>query len=124
MIANENLSDLGDNEQQPQSITGKENAGNTRPTESEARYERGTDIDPFAASGDKELSHAKHEGNDTANNDGSVMETLDTAFHDKPGYAEDLSMAGSNRADYCEERSYGKTDDEEELDARSNEHKE
>jgi len=50
------------------------------------------------------------------NNDGSVVETLDTAFHDLPGYIKDHSMAGSNRADYYEAREEGKRDSEEELD--------
>lgn len=51
-----------------------------------------------------------------ANNDGSVVETLDTAFHNFPGYIKDHSLAGSNRADYYEARSQGKSDDEEELE--------
>lgn len=55
-----------------------------------------------------------------ANNDGSVVETLDTAFHDLPGYIKDHSLAGSNRADYYEARSDGKSDSEEELDYLKN----
>ena len=86
-------------------------------TQSEERFQRGTDIDPFAVNEEKHFSDAKHEGNDVANNDGSVLETLDTAFHDKPGYAEGESISGSNKAEYYEERSYGQSDDEEELDA-------
>jgi hypothetical protein len=50
------------------------------------------------------------------NDDGSVVETLDTAFHNKPGMITDHSIAGSNRADYYEARSQGKSDSEEELD--------
>ena len=97
------------------------NRSHNQPTESELRFGRGTETDPFAASKEKEFSSAKHEGNDIANNDGSVFETLDTAFHDKPGHAEGESASGSNRADYYEERSYGKSDDEEELDAHDDE---
>jgi hypothetical protein len=48
--------------------------------------------------------------------DGSVIETLDTAFHGKPGWSEGENPSGSNRADYYEARSYGKSDAEEELD--------
>ncbi len=58
-------------------------------------------------------------GNDTpeiATNDGSVIETLDTAFHGIPGWSEGENISGSNRADYYEARSNGKSDAEEELD--------
>lgn len=54
--------------------------------------------------------------NDVANNDGSTFETLDTAFHEKPGYHEGPTVAGSNRADYYESRENGKSDVEEELE--------
>ena len=54
---------------------------------------------------------------EVANNDGSIIETLDTAFHGRPGMIKEHSPAGSNRADYYESRSDGKTDSEEELDA-------
>ena len=54
---------------------------------------------------------------EVAENDGSIIETLDTAFHNEPGLIKDHSLAGSNRADYYESRSYGKTDSEEELEA-------
>ncbi|TDH18406.1 hypothetical protein EXU57_23365 [Segetibacter sp. 3557_3] len=50
------------------------------------------------------------------NNDGSVIETLDTAFHDKPGYISDHSPAGSNRAEYYEARSDGQSDSDEEQE--------
>lgn len=53
---------------------------------------------------------------EVANNDGSIVETLDTAFHNKPGYIKDHSIAGSNRADYYEARSQGESDVEEEQD--------
>lgn len=58
-------------------------------------------------------------GNQTpeiATNDGSVIETLDTALHGKPGWSEGENISGSNRADYYEARSNGKSDVEEELD--------
>jgi hypothetical protein len=53
--------------------------------------------------------------NDLATNDGTVVETLDTAFHHKPGVAEGENLSGSNRADYYEERSFGQSDAEEEV---------
>ena len=53
-------------------------------------------------------------------NDGAVVETLDTAFHNKPGVAEGENLSGSDRADYYEARSYGKSDVEEELDSLQN----
>ena len=69
----------------------------------------------------KESDHGESftAGNSTpelATNDGSVIETLDTAFHGTPGWSEGENMSGSNRADYYEARSYGKSDVEEELD--------
>lgn len=51
-----------------------------------------------------------------ATNDGSVIETLDTAFHGTPGWSEGENISGSNRADYYEARSNGKSDSEEEVD--------
>jgi len=54
------------------------------------------------------------------NNDGSITETLDTAFHGEPGYIKDHSPAGSNRAEYYEARSEGRSDVEEELDFLKN----
>jgi hypothetical protein len=83
-------------------------------TSTEDRYERGTAIDVFASK--EEAFPEKHNNNDVATNDGSVLESLDTAFHDKPGYTDDNSVSGSNRDDYYEERSSGKSDDEEELE--------
>ena len=56
------------------------------------------------------------DSNDVANNDGSTFETLDTAFHEKPGYHDGPTIAGSNRADYYESRENGKSDVEEELE--------
>lgn len=54
--------------------------------------------------------------NDLATNDGSVLETLDTAFHNKPGVAEGENPSGSDRADYYESREQGKSDAEKEVD--------
>ena len=59
---------------------------------------------------------AGHETPEIATNDGSVIETLDTAFHGQPGWSEGENPSGSNRADYYEARSQGKSDAEEELD--------
>ena len=53
---------------------------------------------------------------EVTNNDGSIVETLDTAFHNQPGYIKDHNIAGSNRADYYEERSQGESDVDEEQD--------
>lgn len=54
--------------------------------------------------------------NDLAANDGSISETLDTAFHQKPSVAEGENPSGSDRADYYEARSQGQSDAKEELD--------
>lgn len=53
--------------------------------------------------------------NDLATNDGGVIETLDTAFHNRPGVAEGINPSGSNRSDYYEGRSYGQSDAAEEM---------
>jgi hypothetical protein len=58
--------------------------------------------------------------NELTNNDGSIIETLDTAFHGKPGYIKDHSDAASNRAEYYEARSDGKSDAQDELDYLKN----
>ena len=76
--------------------------------ESKKTVSKGSDhIQPFTA------------GNNTpeiATNDGSVIETLDTAFHGVPGWSEGENLSGSNRADYYEARSSGKSDVEEEME--------
>ena len=59
---------------------------------------------------------AERHNDEIATNDGSVIETLDTDFHGKPGVSEGENLSGSDRADYYEARSQGKTDSEEELD--------
>ena len=76
--------------------------------ESKKTVSKGSDhIQPFTS------------GNNTpeiATNDGSVIETLDTAFHGVPGWSEGENLSGSNRADYYEARSSGKSDVEEEME--------
>lgn len=65
------------------------------------------------------LEEPRTAGNDTpevATNDGSVIETLDTALHGEPGWSEGENPSGSNRADYYEARSQGKSDSQEEND--------
>ena len=64
---------------------------------------------------------ADRNNDEVATNDGGVIETLDTDFHGKPGVAEGENLSGSDRADYYEARSQGKTDAEEELDMLSDE---
>lgn len=86
----------------------------TEKTESEKRFDRGTPTDFFATAG-KDDSHPH---NDVATNDGSVLETLDTAFHDKRGHSEGENLSGSNRADYYEARSNSRSETEEELEVR------
>jgi len=63
-----------------------------------------------------QILSAEHTEDEITNNDGSVIETLDTDFHNKPGYIHNHSLAGSNRADYYEKRSQGKSDTEEEQE--------
>ena len=60
---------------------------------------------------------AERHNDEIATNDGSVIETLDTDFHGKPGVSKGENLSGSDRADYYESRSQGKSDAEEELDA-------
>jgi hypothetical protein len=57
--------------------------------------------------------------NDLATNDGAVIETLDTAFHNKPGVAEGTNPSGSNRADYYEAQADGQSDAVEEVNPSS-----
>ncbi len=73
------------------------------------------DENVIPASKDHQLT-AEKQTPEIATNDGSVIETLDTAFHGTPGWSEGENISGSNRADYYEARSYGKSDAEEELD--------
>ncbi len=59
---------------------------------------------------------AENTDDEITNNDGSIIETLDTDFHNEPGYISSHSLAGSNRADYYEKRSQGQSDTEEEME--------
>ena len=68
----------------------------------------------------EQILSAEQSDNEITNNDGSVKETLDTAFHNIPGYISDHSLSGSNRADFYEKRSQGKTDTEEEQEYMRN----
>jgi hypothetical protein len=67
-----------------------------------------------------QIISAEQSDNEITNNDGSVKETLDTTFHNIPGYITEHSLSGSNRADYYEKRSQGKSDTEEEQDYMRN----
>ena len=58
---------------------------------------------------------APQPSNDLATNDGGVIGTLDTAFHNKSGVAESTNLSGSNRADYYETPAYGQSNAEEEV---------
>jgi hypothetical protein len=91
-------------------------------TESEKRFDRGTELDFFDVADRDNRTDAALTTNDVATNDGSVVETLDTAFHDVPGYnSHEDNISGSNRTDYYEARSNSKSDTEEELEARQEE---
>ena len=85
------------------------------------KQENPQSIDPEQQeSGNQDDQESLTAGNYTAEiatNDGSVVETLDTAFHGKPGWSEGENPSGSNRADYYEARSTGKSDTEEEVEA-------
>jgi hypothetical protein len=88
-------------------------------TESEKRFDRGTELDFFDVTDRDKRADETLNTNDVATNDGSVVETLDTAFHDVPGFnSHDDNISGSNRTDYYEARSNSKSDTEEELEAR------
>ena len=65
---------------------------------------------------DEPVLEVDQSNEEVTNSDGSIIETLDTAFHNQPGYIKDHSIAGSNRAEYYEERSQGESDVEEEQD--------
>lgn len=67
-----------------------------------------------------QILSAEHTDDEITNNDGSVIETLDTDFHNQPGYITNHSLAGSNRADYYEKRSQGMSDAEEEQEYMRN----
>jgi hypothetical protein len=65
------------------------------------------------------FEEAPQHSNELATNDGGVIETLDTAFHNKPGVAERTDLEGSNRADYFEANPNGQSDAEEEVNPSS-----
>lgn len=81
--------------------------------------DHGDDVEQFY---NKQILSAENDNEEITNNDGSVKETLDTAFHDTPGYISNHSLAGSNRAEYYEKRSQGKSDTEEEQDYMRQQH--
>lgn len=64
---------------------------------------------------DDQLTAGKGTPEITAN-DGSITETLDTAFHGTPGWSEGENISGSNHAGYYGAQSDDKNDTEEELD--------
>ncbi|HEX2533916.1 MAG TPA: hypothetical protein VHK69_09285 [Chitinophagaceae bacterium] len=76
--------------------------------------------DVFLSANRSKSSPEEEKGTEVTENDGSVAETLDTAFHGKPGWSEGTEPSGSDRADYYEARSSGKSDVEEELEVRRN----
>src|SRR5687768_7735556 len=100
------------NEEQPN----EPGQGTNHPAHSnkEERYERGTIIDVFASHNEQE---EKHVNNDIANNDGSIMATLDNVFHGQEKSLEHNEFEGSNRTDYYEAEEGEKSDVEEEINA-------
>jgi hypothetical protein len=91
--------------------------GRTRDTQNDSAAESSEQINEFY---DRQILSAEHTDDEITNNDGSVIETLDTDFHDEPGFIAGHSLAGSNRADYYEKRSQGKSDAEEEQEYMRN----
>ena len=83
----------------------------TPSAKSETTNEKAND-EPVANSAHNDLPPYS---NDVATNDGAVVETLDTAFHNKPGVAEGENPSGSDRADYYEAKPDGRSDAEEEA---------
>lgn len=78
---------------------------------------KATNEDVFA-NNDEQVLPVEPTGDEVTNNDGSLIETLDAAFHNKSGFTAD----DSNRADQYETRSQGKSDAEEEQDFLSKQH--
>ena len=103
-------------QQEPQPVPGAENNNANLPVANQNAPNHSAEAD-FKAAADTD-AFSESDTNEITTNDGAVVETLDTVFHDKPGWVEGENISGSNRADYYERRSYGKTDVEEELDAR------
>jgi len=104
-----------DNLQEP--FEEKSKNSSTPGFETDETEETSDDIEAFY---NKQVLSAEQSDDEITNNDGSVTEAFDTAFHNKPGYIIDHSLAGSNRADFYEAREHGKSDAEEELDYLSN----
>jgi hypothetical protein len=108
-------------DQQSDQINESTNAGNpnenTNTTDTEDNYKSWNTRDALDESNLKAIAT-----NDVATNDGSTIESLDTALHNKPGYAEGETISGSNRADFYEARSGGKSDVEEELEVLKKKH--
>lgn len=99
-----------DNKQNADSKTSAHTTGND-----DASKASGVNQSKNPVSGsDEPIPHNKTD--EIATNDGSVIETLDTALHGKPGWSEGENPSGSNRADYYEARSTGRSDAEEEMD--------
>lgn len=92
-----------------------ENMPATEPNTTAAKAEAAAQLDESLSTPAAERSN-----DEMATNDGAVIETLDTDFHGKSGVTAGENPSGSNRADYYESRSYGKTDAEEELDSLNN----
>lgn len=104
-------------------VTKQENASDKWDKENEDALAPGTTNNSASEIGTEatqfyndQILSAEHTEDEITNNDGSVIETLDTDFHDVPGYINNHSLAGSNRADYYEKRSQGKSDTEEEQE--------
>ncbi|MEI6945971.1 hypothetical protein V9K67_02140 [Paraflavisolibacter sp. H34] len=55
--------------------------------------------------------------NDVATDTGSTIDSLDSAFHNALDINKSHAASGSNRAEFYESKSYGKSDSEEEVDA-------
>ena len=106
--------------EQPLRIIGNESnqvyeiepGSNTQKTTSTSTEEGKSKEQPVA---DNSNAATQTANNDLATNDGAVIETLDTAFHNKPGIVEGINLSGSNRADYYEGQSYGQSDAAEEI---------
>lgn len=92
--------------------------GAPAPSSREQRYERGTIVDVFA---NHEESGEKHINNDIANNDGSIVATLDNVFHGTAASLDHNEEEGSNRAGYYESKEHEKSDAEEEVTAQRKE---
>lgn len=107
------------NEEQPLRIIGNESnmiyqmepGNNTQPQPSEAANEKRDD----QGAENTTRNDSPPYSNDLATNDGAVVETLDTAFHNKPGVSERENPSASDRADLYERRPDGNSDAEEEV---------